>query len=63
MGYQNKDRPTTFEELLLDIKFDLSDLKNDIKRQYNIQELLLAVSFIEETIKLLIVAAGKKDNE
>lgn len=55
MGYQNNARPENDMHLLnLDVKCDLDDLKNDIKNNVSKEQLLKAVNFISESMKLLV---------
>lgn len=61
MGYQNNNRPTSKKLLETDIKFDFSDLFNDIKHdRLSKDDLLEAVSFVKETFEEYVKLSQKR---
>lgn len=57
MGYQNNDRPDNFDDLLLDLSFDISYIQYDHDRaptQKDMWHIKKSLEFIKETINLII---------
>jgi hypothetical protein len=59
MGYQNGSRPETKELLVYDVYADLQDLKKEIQvRHPGDQDLVLAVDFMLQTLRLRVAKGG-----
>ncbi len=55
MGYQNQDRPDNLDLLLIDLDFDLNDLKHDVIGKSDRASLVEAIEFIRETQRIINV--------
>lgn len=53
MGYQNKSRPKSPKDLVIDVLFDLDDLRHDINNRASKSLLLENIEFIRGTVKRL----------
>jgi hypothetical protein len=53
MGYQNKSRPKSPKDLVIDVLFDLDDLRNDLNTGVKKAQLLESIEFIRGTVKRL----------